>query len=156
MRCIPQNMRPLAVATTFAFSDIIYEMTYSPFCLTLPKRSVYFTNLFLCLFIGNLSVFFVFSLFLWILQTLDAAQLWRSEECKQYTLVILLGLVFYHFVVVSWHTFSFLVAILNFTNLRCCAVVEEGRGKLEVPAQLVQDVAHYVRLNKDEQRWAQS
>ena len=49
----------------------------------------------------------------------------------------------------------FLVAILNFTNLRCCTVVEEGRGKLEVPAQLVQDVAHYVGLNKDGQRWTQ-
>ena len=56
--------------------------------------------------------------------------------------MILLGVVFYHFVV-------FLVDILNFTNLRCCTEVEEGRGKLEVPAQLVQDVAHYVRLNKD-------
>ena len=48
------------------------------------------------------------------------------------------------------HVLFFFVAILNFTNLRCCTEVEEGRGKLEVPAQLVQDVAHYVRLNKDE------
>ena len=61
------------------FWQNLRKMTYSRFCLTLPKRCVHFTALLLCLLISTIF-------------------------CRQFV-------------------------SLNFTNLRCCAVVEEGRMK---------------------------